>query len=238
MRTLGLDTSTPLTVVGATDDDEVRWEAAIGASAGGRPRHAEALLVEIERAAQALGGWAQVDRIAVGIGPGSFTGVRIGITTARALAQGRDVPLVAVGSLEALVAGVPATREGTRIALADARRSEVFFAAVAADGSPVSGPQACPVDRVGDAIGALPGPVLAVGDGALLAREVLEVAGAEVPPAGDRAHRLAGAAVCRLGAAGVPSPLEVVEPRYLREPDAVRWKARAAARPGSAGRSH
>ena len=55
----------------------------------GRPRHSQVLLAEIERSVDAAGGWERIERIAVGVGPGSFTGLRIGIATARALAQAR-----------------------------------------------------------------------------------------------------------------------------------------------------
>ena len=79
-------------MVGVTDDGEVVREASVGPGADGRPRHSQVLLPEIERCVEAAGGWERIDRIAVGIGPGSFTGLRIGIATARALAQARGSP--------------------------------------------------------------------------------------------------------------------------------------------------
>ena len=64
---------------------EVLHEELLGLSADGSPRHSTALLAEVERAAEASGGWEQVGRIAVGRGPGSFVGIRIGLATARGL---------------------------------------------------------------------------------------------------------------------------------------------------------
>ena len=74
---------------------------------GERPRHAETLQPLLEQAlAQAEVGWEDVARICVGTGPGGFTGLRLGISTARALSQGHDLPLVGVSSLEALARGI------------------------------------------------------------------------------------------------------------------------------------
>ena len=84
------------------------WERAVPPlePGGRRPVHATALLVEVEQAARALGGWGEVDRIAVGVGPGSFTGLRIGVSSARALAQALGCELVAVSTLAALGEGM------------------------------------------------------------------------------------------------------------------------------------
>ncbi len=138
MVVLGVDTATADAVVGVVADDEVLYEARVDPGPDGRPRHSQVLLPEIERGAEAAGGWESVDRIAVGIGPGSFTGLRIGIATTRALAQARGIPIVPVGSLTALARGIVTSPEGggrPALPVIDARRGEAFAALVDEDGA-------------------------------------------------------------------------------------------------------
>jgi tRNA threonylcarbamoyladenosine biosynthesis protein TsaB len=219
---LGLDTATSATVAGVLRGDalfEVRDDPAPGA----RPAHAARLLAAAEEALGEAGvGWEQVDRLAVGVGPGSFTGLRIGIATARALAQARGLPVVGVSSLEALARGAEAP---VVLAVLDARRGEAFAAAyMGSDPSRlVEGfaPAALAPDALAERVRALPAPPLAVGDGAVRFRGSLEAAGALVPPDEDGVHRLRAEHVCRLGAEGSPTDRDALLPDYLREPDAV-----------------
>ncbi len=97
--------------------------------------HGEAILPLVERAL-ASAGWSrrQLDRIAVGIGPGSFTGLRVGIAIGQGLAEGLEVPLVGIPSLQAMALAVPADRSGCRCVLVDARKGELFLAAYEATG--------------------------------------------------------------------------------------------------------
>lgn len=92
--------------------------------------HAESILPLVERALDQAG-WnrGQLDRIAVGSGPGSFTGLRVGIAIAQGLSEGLEIPLVAIPSLRAMALAAPADLPGDRCVLADARRGE-WFAAV------------------------------------------------------------------------------------------------------------
>jgi len=163
-----------------------------------------ALLVDID-AALRRGGVreGQLDGIAVGTGPGSFTGLRMGLATARALSFALGVRVAGVSTLHALAAGTPGS-----LPVIDARRREVF---ALVDGEPAVLPPAELVVEAG---------TVCVGDVAIPYRELLEEAGAEIPPDGDEAHlpraRFHAALASNFGAA------ELVEPLYLRVPDAER----------------
>jgi tRNA threonylcarbamoyladenosine biosynthesis protein TsaB len=217
---LAFDTATPDTVVGlATGDGEVA-EARHSPAPGERPGHAEQLLrLAAQLAAGAGLRLADVQRIGVGVGPGTFTGLRIGVATARALAQAGGAELVTVGTLDALVEGARAGgHEGPVLACLDARRGEAFVATQAARGASVSAPAAVRPEDL--AAHVTPG-TLAAGDGAIRFREQLEPAGASVPPDGSGLHRVGAAALCRLAAAAAPADRDSVVPEYVRPPDAV-----------------
>jgi tRNA threonylcarbamoyladenosine biosynthesis protein TsaB len=207
---LGLDTATAATTAALWDPDGTAVERRDDPPEGRRPAHAERLLVLVEEVlAEAGAGWDEVGRIAVGVGPGGFTGLRLGIATARALAQARGLPLVGVSSLEALAAGAAGAERV--VAVIDARRGEVFALL----------PGAEPAALAPAALAAQLGPgTLAVGDGAVRFREELERAGAAVPAGDSPLHRVSALQVCRLGADGEPSDRDSLLPDYRREPDA------------------
>jgi tRNA threonylcarbamoyladenosine biosynthesis protein TsaB len=227
MLVVGVDTATDRAVVGATADGEVVREVSIDPDADGRPRHSAVLLAEIERAVEAAGGWPRIDRIAVGIGPGSFTGLRIGIATARALAQARDLPLAPVGSLAALARGISEAGAGDGLALPvfDARRSEAF-SALFDDGDELWPPFVAPPEELAERVRDLDQPPLAAGDGALRFAAELEAAGATVAPPESSIHRVAARHVCALGEVAAEAPTDQIQPLYLRPPDAKRWRER------------
>ena len=215
---LGIDTATPSTAAALWSPDHA-VERRDDPPPGSRPAHASRLLALIEEVLE--GDWSAVERIAVGIGPGGFTGLRLGIATARALSQARDLPLVGVSSLAALAAAVRGSDppQGLRgsdppyvVAVIDARRGEVFAAAPC-----VFGPAALAPEVLAARIE--PGS-LAVGDGAVRFREELERAGAVVPADGSPLHRVSAIEICKLGAAGEPAGRDALLPDYRREPDA------------------
>jgi tRNA threonylcarbamoyladenosine biosynthesis protein TsaB len=202
---LGMDTATPATAVAVWAPDGTAVERRDDPAPGERPGHAARLLTLVD---EVVPGWDAIERIAIGIGPGGFTGLRIGIATARALAQARDLPLVGVSSLAALAA----PHDGPVVAVIDARRGEVFAASPGAFEPVALAPEAL-ADRIA------PGS-LAVGDGAVRFRAELERAGATVPADDSPLHRVSALEVCRLGAAGEPADRDALLPDYRREPDA------------------
>ncbi|HVL96398.1 MAG TPA: tRNA (adenosine(37)-N6)-threonylcarbamoyltransferase complex dimerization subunit type 1 TsaB [Solirubrobacteraceae bacterium] len=221
MVVVGFDTSTPATAAAVLLDDGRAVERRHDPEPGERPGHAARLLELLEAALAAAGAdWEQVERIAVGAGPGGFTGLRIGIATARALGQARGIPLVAVGTLHALAEAAPA-HHGPLLAVLDARRGEAFAAAFAPDGAVLHEPAALRPEALGALAAGLGGAPAAVGDGAVRFRAELEAAGARVPADAAPEHRVSAAAICRLGAAGRTADRDSLLPDYRREPDAT-----------------
>jgi tRNA threonylcarbamoyladenosine biosynthesis protein TsaB len=230
---LALDGATDDVVVGAATDNGLIHEGVIGRGEERFPRHATMLLPEVERAVEAAGGWERVERIGIGVGPGSFTGLRIAIATGRALAQARGLGATPVGTLDALAAGIAERSRERRPSLAvlDARRGEVFAQLHDERGELTAGPVVIAPTKLGEWLSeAAGGPLadrpltpLAAGSGSLRFVRELEVAGVEVLPGDDPAHRLSARHLCALAAAGKRSEPEAIRPIYLREPDARRW---------------
>jgi tRNA threonylcarbamoyladenosine biosynthesis protein TsaB len=148
---------------------------------------------------------AELERIVVGTGPGSFTSLRMGLAASRTLAFALDAQVAGVSTLEALAAGAPAA-----LPVIDARRNEVF---TLIDGQPVATAPA----ELGSSL--LQGRTC-VGDGAIRYRDVLEAAGAEIPPDDSELHVPRASVHARL--ARDFGPAELVEPIYVRIPDADR----------------
>jgi tRNA threonylcarbamoyladenosine biosynthesis protein TsaB len=216
---LALDTATPSTVVGVARDGELVAQRRHDPEPGQRPGHVEQLLALCAAALGEAGlRFADVDRVGAGVGPGTFTGLRIGVATARALAQAGGAELAAVSTLEALA--VAAAHDGPVLPCIDARRGELFVAAWAG-GQRRLDPRAVRPEGLGALVAAVPGPWLSCGDGAVRSRDRLEAAGVEVPGDGDPRHAVGAAALCRLAAAAPVVPRDALVPDYVRPPDAT-----------------
>ena len=222
-RILGFDTSTAHLSVAVGAGSDVVCERTVDPDPDGRPRHARELLGVVEDVVSEAGGWETVGRLAVGLGPGTFTGLRIGIATARGLAQSGGLELVGVSSLAALAAG---SEEGRPVlAVIDAKRNEVFAALYEGQMEVWEASVGTPEDFA-ERIRSMAERPLAVGDGAVRFRGELEACGAEIPPSEDGAHRVWARRVCRLAAGAEAVPLAEVKPTYLRRPDAELWRER------------
>jgi tRNA threonylcarbamoyladenosine biosynthesis protein TsaB len=222
---LALDTATPATAV-ALANGETR-ERRDDPAPGERPRHATRLLPMVAELLEEAGaGWDAVDRIAVGVGPGTFTGLRVGIATARALAQASGTPVVAISTLQALALNARAAPEPPAVvaAVLDARRGEVFAAAWAIErgqlGEPLLTVRALAPQALAAALAELGPGVLALGNGAVAFREVLERPGVCVPRQPSELHLVTATRHIELARRQPVTPLDRLVPDYQRLPDA------------------
>lgn len=222
MLILALDTATPTVVAGVVAQVRGSWEIRAQRSVPAARRQAEvlgAVLAELGVAAHDL------DGVIVGVGPGPFTGLRVGVVAAAAYAHARAVPSYGVCSLDALV---PIVANGqppgpvARVAVTDARRREVYWCAYDVAGQRVRGPS---VDRPADLAAApwLTDTVEFVGDPALG-----DVLGRPVVAAEPAIDVLVARAGLSDDPAAWPEPVPLV-PDYLRRPDAVPPGARKSA---------
>lgn len=213
VRLLALDTSTQLGSVALVADAELRSEI----SARVRSRHGETLLPLVQHALS-LGGEDKttLTHLAVGVGPGSFTGTRVGVATAKGLAIALDLPLVGVVSLEAIALGAPAEHVNV---VTDAHKGEVYAACYRRTGELVV-EEVAPFHAAPDeALKRLP-QVAAVGSGARRYPDVFREA---LPAVFDlvRGGLVARLAERRFREAPSGDDRAALEPRYVRASDAT-----------------
>jgi tRNA threonylcarbamoyl adenosine modification protein YeaZ len=194
--TLAFDTATSAATVALVRDGDVLGERV--------SRAVQVLEDADDLLSQAALEQMELTGLVVGTGPGSFTGLRMGLAAARGLALALDLPVAGVSTLAALAAGSPGA-----LPVIDAGRREVF---TLSDG----GEYACYMPQ---ALSFRPGTVC-VGDGAVRYRSVLEDRGAKIPPDDDERHLPRARIHAQL--AKEFGPAELVEPIYLRVPDAER----------------
>ena len=211
MLVVGFDTATPAVSVALHDGERVVSEAF---AAGGR-RHGELLAPMIAKVmADAGASRAGLTAVAVGVGPGPYTGLRVGVVTARVLGAVLGLPVHGVCSLDVIAAAVRPGREF--LVATDARRREVYWARYDAAGRRLEGPQ---VGRAGSIAGAADLPV--AGNGGQLYPEAFgEVTGPAYPDARTLCGIVAGQLAAPGGVPLLAVPLLAAEPLYLRHPDA------------------
>lgn len=209
---LAFDTATAQVSVAVHDGSDVVAER-VSEQAMKHGEHLAPLIAEALASAGAT--VSDVTGIAVGVGPGPFTGLRVGLVTARTLGLALDVPVHGVCTLDVLAAEAVASGAvvGDFLVATDARRKEVYVAGYSAEGTRLSGPD---VLRPADAASLRP----VVGEGAVLYP-------ADFPHAVGPVRPNAGW-LARLVLSGTVEPLDP-EPLYLRRPDAVATAARVAA---------
>ena len=217
MNILALDTTTSACSVAVLTD-----EAMIGHSEVMERGHAEALLPMVKAVLnEASMGFPEIDALGVTVGPGAFTGLRIGLAAARGMALAAGIPCVGVTSLEAIAEAISSEkRAGCALLVAlDSKRGDIFAQVFAAAGPPLTAPQAVSFDGLVDI---LPRQSLVVAGTAAAAaveclvhrgRDVVMVAGVSRPHARDVARVAARRYIAGETANNPPSPL------YLRSPD-------------------
>ncbi|MBE7249389.1 tRNA (adenosine(37)-N6)-threonylcarbamoyltransferase complex dimerization subunit type 1 TsaB [Methylobacterium mesophilicum SR1.6/6] len=213
MRILAIDTAldTCAACVLAEDDEAPISDESLPMARG----HAESLLPLIERViARVEGGFDAIDRVAVTVGPGSYTGLRVGLSAARAIGLATGKPVVGVGTLSALLAPLLAdTVEGTIAAAIDARHGAVYAQALGS-GEGLA-PAHLAIADAADHLGS--GPIVLTGSGAPLLAAALAERGVEARVAGVAGPDIAS--VASLGLLADPAQA-LPRPLYLRGPDA------------------
>ncbi len=227
MRILAFETSAKAASVALTQDGKLLAESYQNTGM----THSQTLMVMAEDLLKQCGlTVGDVDAVAVAEGPGSFTGVRIGVAAAKGFAWGREIPCYGVSTLEAMAVSL-GVYGGYVCPVMDARRSQVYNALFYAENgvlSRVREDRAIALSDLKQELQVLQAPVYLVGDGSLLCHKTLSagISGLVMPPEHRMHQRAAGVALLaeRLTAAGVPGDGAALTPNYLRLSQAEREK--------------
>jgi tRNA threonylcarbamoyladenosine biosynthesis protein TsaB len=178
----------------------------------------------------------------VGLGPGTFTGVRIGIATARGLSVSLGLQARGVCTLDALAQGIQVAgdspvpsghiatkRNNSALPVLDGWRGEVFAALYAADGKRLWEPAVYRPEELAERVSELDETPSVAGSGAVRFRQELTRNGVRIADDSDPVHRVAARHICALAAAAADEEdRDGLDPIYLRPPDAERWRERDA----------
>ena len=216
MRILAIDTALAACAACVLEEDAAEPLAAetIEMQRG----HAEALLPLVDRVVSRVeGGFSSLDRVAVVVGPGSYTGLRVGIAAARGIGLAAGIPVVGTTTLSALLAGLMGGEGRLLAAAIDARHGQIYFQAISAGGRSVIAPALMSLREAARLLGEGPVTLVGSGGGALAdeaRRAGIEVTVREGPPAPDIVW------VARLGLAADPNQA-LPKPLYLGAPNAA-----------------
>ncbi|WP_457796958.1 tRNA (adenosine(37)-N6)-threonylcarbamoyltransferase complex dimerization subunit type 1 TsaB [Methylocystis sp. S23] len=215
MRILAIDTALPAVSACVLDQDAAQPIASetLAMERG----HAEAIMPLIERVMSKVeGGFSSIDRVAVAVGPGSFTGIRIGLAAGQAIALACKAEVVGVSTLAALAAPlILEALDGVVAAAIDARHGKVYVAAFGPDGRALLTPRRAGAHEALRALG--DGPLVLIGSGAELLAKEARARGMTAKVVSERASPDIEF-VARLGLAARPETAPA-KPLYLKEPD-------------------
>ena len=226
MNIVAIETSCSIGSVALVRDGVVVQEAAFEKGM----EHGRALQMRLDEICRAEG-WrprADLDAVTVGLGPGSFTGLRVGVACARALAYAANLPVAGVCSFDAVVRNAPEEAQRACVAL-DAKRGDVYYALYERRGGEWERTEGPAVGRPADLVARMPKPAWALGDALRAHEECFRTEGVIGTPEGSWAARagvvgLLGEAMARAGQWADP---ERLVPIYLRRPEAEEVRRRA-----------
>ncbi|MBQ7455648.1 MAG: tRNA (adenosine(37)-N6)-threonylcarbamoyltransferase complex dimerization subunit type 1 TsaB [Clostridia bacterium] len=230
MIILALDTSGPVAGVAVMEDGRIRYEA----MAVNKMTHSESIMPMAEEAlARTAIGKGMLTHLAVTVGPGSFTGVRIGVTAVKALSHALGIPCVAVDALEATAAGIDSPFD-VICPIQDARVQQVYGAAFRG-GQRLMDDCVLKLSEYLERLSAFNGSFLFTGDGVGVYREAIAAAlGEKARFAAPQSAYLRPAAVAALAARDAANAVDylTLQPLYLRAPQAERERAAREAKHG------